>query len=1475
MANVQNSFIKSKLNKDLDARLLPNGEYRDARNVQVSRSEGPNVGSLENVLGNESVMSMEFTGNDDEVIIGHVTDESTGEVYLFATDYIDPEPTQLRYSKDSRNYIIVFDPNKPRVDSQTALEPNPKILVEGSFLNFSTTHEIYHVNLLENLLFWTDNRNQPRKINTDTAKEKGPTYYTTEDSISVAKYNPYQTIELYQQSAQPGATSSYETSMKDVTSKFLPNGGLASFKSAVNTTRIVVENLTGDLAAADSSNGTASGQIYGGATIGIVDTTGAINIIANAIVDEVAYQATTAPNNAPAWTIDITGATFPTIQAGQEIVFNQNPYYDPNFAGDENYLEDRFVRFAYRFKFDDNEYSIFSPFTQIAFIPKQDGYFIYRKQNKGISRQDDQADTFKSTIVEFMENKVDDITLFIPLPFTKTQLGNAITAPIKLKEIEILYKESDGLSVKVIDTIPLADVVSDTIGNANFFGYKYLSKKPTKVLPSNQLTRVYDKIPVRAFSQEISGNRVIYGNFQNKHTPPEFLNYNVGVGPKADFNLQNGTITVTNAGTYNAGATIAISSDTGTTLVGSFISGTTTQVTSVTGSLGSITAVTLSAQATFSAAQVVNIIPYGEDTQTVSKVEYPNHTVKQNRTYQVGVVLSDRYGRQSSVILSNNKELVTLGQSFIGDTIYSAYLNSGTRIDDWPGNALKILFRSIISSSKSLQNGTPGLYNGTINSNDYNPLGWYSYKVVVKQTEQEYYNVYLPGIMAAYPEDQTLELGRTSHTVLINDNINKVPRDLTEVGPDQKQFRSSVRLFGRVQNTSDSHNGYDSNFNVSQTGKTTDQFYTGRKSDTVSIISTVQDLFDYDPTDPPVPNYFPQFYELDSNPLIAKISTNKQIGQISTTNYNISTGLVFNNPSPEQTNPSDPDYPYKIQLKNVVGVPVIGDVVFGANLQEGTTVRNVTAITGQAYDYEIELTADTGNTNAEIFPTLTANQRLSFVPGFANDRPNQKTPGVQYLSVYETEPVESAIDIFWETTTTGTIDVLNNLILNATESAGGLSTIQTTNWDEDHNVNDNIMDSAFTLVDSFGANINPSNIQSVEIVKVDNFVSSEDGGPFNVQTFDSNGPYFELISGGASGFYQIKVKQPYYDNIFFSNNSAVRNFQFYLQATTLDSSGNATTNQLPAFSGGPANIVPSIKAAYKTDGTSPADVIINPPGSIQGSTIKSNRYTSPIAAFYGVNGARNTSLRVQDFRWDLASVKIQGTTQNILNLNYFDISEPLIVTSPQQSNPDTANTVRQNLTIDLAVASPSGGTSPMPATVYEINVVGRDAGCNGIALASTCNSGLSYTFFVDLRVVPVEVKEVEATWQPGNEQQTGNENEAYFVQMRIQGASFTQDGYYIFPGVQFLSTLSQAASQPDSPTITVDEQVTTNTGSNSSWAPQQNATKAYFASTETAVRNLWAGSDFVDNPPNLPNVINYEDSTPNPAFTTYTYEIIV
>ena len=47
-----------------------------------------------------------------------------------------------------------------------------------------------------------------------------------------------------------------------------------------------------------------------------------------------------------------------------------------------DYLEDKFVRFSYRFRFDDNEYSLFAPFTQAAYIPKQDGFFLDGDEDK-------------------------------------------------------------------------------------------------------------------------------------------------------------------------------------------------------------------------------------------------------------------------------------------------------------------------------------------------------------------------------------------------------------------------------------------------------------------------------------------------------------------------------------------------------------------------------------------------------------------------------------------------------------------------------------------------------------------------------------------------------------------------------------------------------------------------------------------------------------------------------------------------------------------------------------------------------------------------------------------------------------------------------------------------------------------------------------------------------------------------------------
>ena len=57
MAEIKNNFIKAKMNKDLDDRLVPPGEYRNAQNISISRSEGSDVGALENILGNSVISS--------------------------------------------------------------------------------------------------------------------------------------------------------------------------------------------------------------------------------------------------------------------------------------------------------------------------------------------------------------------------------------------------------------------------------------------------------------------------------------------------------------------------------------------------------------------------------------------------------------------------------------------------------------------------------------------------------------------------------------------------------------------------------------------------------------------------------------------------------------------------------------------------------------------------------------------------------------------------------------------------------------------------------------------------------------------------------------------------------------------------------------------------------------------------------------------------------------------------------------------------------------------------------------------------------------------------------------------------------------------------------------------------------------------------------------------------------------------------
>lgn len=684
MAEIKNTFIKAKMNKDLDDRLVPPGEYRNAQNISISRSEGSDVGALENILGNSLIPATALNIPNLDVI-GFLADNAGNNIYLFLTDYVDTSVSGIsNFAPPTANCII------SRYNISTGVYTK---LVQGRFLNFAKNNRIVGVNILENLLFWTDNRNQPRKINVDAANPNGsanPTYYISEDTISVAKPAPVEAIKL----VNLASNLPLESTMTNPAQEFLPDG-------------------------------------------------------------------------------------------------SANPDYNSQWAGDPNYLQDKFVRFSYRYKFDDGEYSLIAPFTQPCFIPKQQGYFL----------DGDQEEAYRSTIIQFFENNVTQIGLNIPFQTENPGVDLHIT------NLEILYKESDGVAIKIVESVPINEVVARMSNNVNkkIYDFTYISTKPYRTLPSDQTTRVYDMVPVRALAQEVSGNRVIYGNFYDKMSPPASLDYGVGYSTKV----------------YNP----------------------------------------------------LSSLPQ-------SQVEYPNHTVKQNRNYQVGIVLADKFGRQSSVILSsrdtsNDEEGIQYG----GSTIYLPYYNGSlSDILDWPGYALRILFNSPIPATSNI-NGYPGLYSST------NPLGWYSYKIVVRQQEQDYYNVFLPGILNGYPFGTTnfgTEVNQTANIVLINDNINKIPRDLSEVGPDQRQYRSSVQIFGRV-----TPDPLDSTLNK--------QYEPGILSDTVVSISTVADT-NYNETQG-VDLIYPEFYQSETNPLIGRISTQQGIGVVGASVYNITLGVYETSPT--------------------------------------------------------------------------------------------------------------------------------------------------------------------------------------------------------------------------------------------------------------------------------------------------------------------------------------------------------------------------------------------------------------------------------------------------------------------------------------------------------------------------------------------------------------------------------------------------
>ena len=294
--------------------------------------------------------------------------------------------------------------------------------------------------------------------------------------------------------------------MYDVTSKFYPNGGTANIKgtlsSATNIVSLKKFTIQGDII--EDYTG------YTGATVAYIDPASGQLIPTSVTVDAFDYSFTPDPK------LTLSGNIGPFSTADVELVFNYNPYYDHKFNADKDFLKDKFVRFSYRYKFLNGEYSLMAPFTQECFIPKQDGYFMYKVTG---SRTDpppldieNEEDTYRSTIVEFMENKVDKVILRIPTPTsTGGQLitVGSLSRTAGVEEMDILYKESDSLSVNVLETIPVS-----TISRSYVYAFVNGTPTATTTIPIDGLsgvTPIEIKIGSIVTGTGITGTPVVLG----------------------------------------------------------------------------------------------------------------------------------------------------------------------------------------------------------------------------------------------------------------------------------------------------------------------------------------------------------------------------------------------------------------------------------------------------------------------------------------------------------------------------------------------------------------------------------------------------------------------------------------------------------------------------------------------------------------------------------------------------------------------------------------------------------------------------------------------------------------------------------------------------------------------------------------------------------------------------------------------------
>ena len=178
-----------------------------------------------------------------------------------------------------------------------------------------------------------------------------------------------------------------------------------------------------------------------------------------------------------------------------------NDVYTVLLQDKEPMFEYKFPRFGYRYKYEDGEYSVFSPWSEIAFIPEDFDYVPKKGYNLGMTNR-----------VRSLE-----IVNFVPK-----------NMPKDVVQIDLLYKESNSPNIYTVESFKKQDVPTNAGALYNYWNspgtggnkgrYRVTSELIHAVVPSNQLLRPWDNVPRMALGQEVTANRLIYANYLQNYS---------------------------------------------------------------------------------------------------------------------------------------------------------------------------------------------------------------------------------------------------------------------------------------------------------------------------------------------------------------------------------------------------------------------------------------------------------------------------------------------------------------------------------------------------------------------------------------------------------------------------------------------------------------------------------------------------------------------------------------------------------------------------------------------------------------------------------------------------------------------------------------------------------------------------------------------------------------------------------------------